>query len=309
MKKTAITAIILSLLLSIGTTATAQSETSMAETTRPVMTAPSDYVPEPQEEISTEYAAPIGEQGRGSIKNLEYHYHNNGYPEYLSYIAAYDKVLIDDNTLAVCIRAGLTDMSQENMDEILELADSSCYIVFEKASYSYNERQEIFTQLREEFPDCYISLGYETEDIIIVAPENRTEECLKKLAGRFDGLVSVADSEGWLYDAAMCATGERISVPDAGFGVEAGGSAVIGGEPAVIINKPTKHGNILIIAAVAAAVMLIVGATFLVIRRSRIKLGADVTASATVVLTKKDIKRMIAGSAETPSDELKDRII
>ena len=309
MKKTAITAIILSLMLSIGTTASAQSETSMAETTRPVMTAPSDYVPEPQEELVTEYAAPIGEQGRGSVKNLEYHYYNNGYPEYISYIAAYDKMLTEDDELAICIRAGLTDMSQENKDAILELADSSCYIVFEQASYSYNERQEIYSQLREEFPDCYISFGYETEDIIIVAPENRTEECLEKLAGRFDGLVSVADSEGWLYDAAMCATGERISVPDGGLGVETGGSAVIGGEPAVIIDKTTNYGNILIIAAVAAAVMLIIGAAFLVIRRSRIKLSADGTASAAATLTKRDVMKLISDSAETPSDELKDRII
>lgn len=309
MKKTAITAIILSLMLSIGATASAQSETSMAETTRPVMTAPSDYVPEPQEELVTEYAAPIGEQGRGSVKNLEYHYYNNGYPEYISYIAAYDKMLTEDDELAICIRAGLTDMSQENMDEILALADSSCYIVFEQASYSYNERQEIYTQLREEFPDCYISFGYETEDIIIVAPENRTEEYLEKLAGRFDGLVSVADSEGWLYDAAMCATGERISVPDGGLGVETDGSAVIGGEPIVIIDKTTKYGNILIIAAVAAAVMLIIGAAFLVIRRSRIKLGADGTASAAATLTKRDVMKLISDSAETPSDELKDRII
>lgn len=312
MKKAAITAIISSLIFSMCTTAYAGAETSiaaqttmstMAENARPVMTAPADYTPEPQEEIVTEYRTPEGEQGRGSIKNLEYHYHNNGYPEYLSYIAAYDKMLTDENTLAVCIRAGLTDMSQESMDEILELADSSCYIVFEQASYSYRERTEIYDQLRTEFPDFYISLGYDDERIIIYTPDEKTEACLEALSGRYGGLVYVAGDDGVLYDTAVGEpTGERVTVPDGGLG---GDTGVIGVDP--IIPVETDHIALITAAAVITA-LLITGGAILLFRRSCIKISGDSTAAAASAFTKKDVIQLISDSTEEPSDKLRDRI-
>ncbi len=310
MKKIIITAIISSLIFSFSMTAfagsetsiPAQTESSMAENVRPVMTAPADYTPEPQE-VVTEYRTPDGEQGHGNIKNLEYYYHNNGYPEYLSYIAAYDKMLISDQDIAVCIRAGLTDMSQENMDEILELADSSCYIVFEQASYSYNERTDIYEQLRAEFPELYVSLGYDNESIIIYTPDGKTEACLEALSGRYKGLVYVADDDGVLYDTDVGEpTGERVTMPDGGLG---GDTGAISTGP---ITTAEKDRTAWIIPAAVITALLIAAGAVLLLRKSRIKVSGDGTAAAASTLSKNDVVRLISDSAETPCPELRDRI-
>ena len=299
MKKTIITALILSLFFSFTATASAHYETSVAVTYQ-TSAAPADYAPEPQEDISVEYRTPEGLQGTGLNRNPEHYYHELGYPEYLSYIAAYDKFLAEGDVLVVQFRAGLTDMSQENIDEVLSVMDSSCWVVFEQASYSYNERVAIYEQLRAEFPECYVSLGYEIEDIHIAAPEGKTEEIIARLDGRFEGLVSIADHEGYLYDGNGQPTGERISVPETGFGGDTGG-------PVVLI-KADNTGPFLLISIIAA-LLFIAGAAFLLLARSRIRIASDGTAAAVAVLTKKDIKQLISESAETPSPSLRERIL
>ena len=301
MKKTIITALILSLFFSSTATASANYETSVAVTYR-TSAAPADYAPEPQEDSTVEYRTPEGFQGTGLNKNPEYYYHEFGYPEYLSYIAAYDKFLAEGDELVVQFRAGLTDMSQENIDEVLSVMDSSCWVVFEQASYSYNERTAVYEQLREEFPECYVSLGYDNERIIIYTPADSTEEeYLKKLNGRFAGLVFVCGSDGVLYDAAVgTATGERVSVPDGGLGSDTGG-------PVVMIGVDNT-GTILLITIIAV-LLFIVGGAFLLMARSRIRIGSDGTAAAVAVLTKKDVKQLISDSAEAPSPHLRERIL
>lgn len=313
MKNTAITAIILSIFFAFTATASAQSETSVAvqtetsiaESTRQSIAAPSDYVPEPQEDIVIEYRTPEGRQGYGDNKNLDYYFHSNGYPEYISYIGAYDKFLAEGDELVIQYRAGLTDMSQENIDEVLSVMDSSCWVVFEQASYSYNERMAVYEQLRTEFPECHISFGYETEMIIIYAPEGTMEKYLEKLDGRFGGLVFVSDIDGVLYDAAVgTSIGERVSVPDGGLG----GDGIITG---VITNPPATETKpaFPVFAAIAAALLLLTGAAFLLIRRNHLRVNSNGTAAAAAIHTKNDVKQLISDSAESPHPELRDRII
>ena len=300
MKKTIITALILSLFFSSTATASANYETSVAVTYR-TSAAPADYAPEPQEDISVEYRTPEGFQGTGLNRNPEHYYHELGYPEYLSYIAAYDKFLAEGDELVVQFRAGLTDMSQENIDEVLSVMDSSCWVVFEQATYSYDERTAVYEQLREEFPECYVSQGYDNERIIIYTPADSTEEeYLKKLNGRFAGLVFVCGSDGVLYDAAVgTSTGERVSVPDGGFGGDTGG-------PTVMIGVDNT-GPILLICMIAA-LLLIAGAAFLLLARHRIRVSSDGTAAA-AILTKNDVEQLVSDSAEAPSPSLRERIL
>ena len=304
MKKTAVTAAFLSLIMILGTSAAAHSAQSIAESSRATVAAPSDYVPEPQEEIITDYFIPEGQQGFGDVKNLEYHFHENGWPEYLSYISAYDKGMTEDGSMALMYRAGLTELSDENKAEILALADSSCYIVFEQAQYSYAQRLSVYEMLRDELPEAYVSLGYDCEAIVVYAPEGRLDDCVQHIGGRFGGLVFVADTDGTLYDGNGVPTGEKVIPFETGIG-DAGGY-VTGGN-VQILTEPDNSGMTLA-AAIAAVMLLVVGAAVL-LARSRVRVSAEGTAAAAATLTKKDVVRMIAQSNVSPSNELRERIL
>ncbi len=303
MKKTAITAALLSLVMILGTSAAAHSAESMAESTRATVAAPSDYVPGPQEDAVTDYYVPVGEQGCGDVKNLEYHFHENGWPEYLSYIAAYDKGIAEDGTLVLMYRAGLTELSDENKAELLALADSSCYIVFEQASYSYEQRLSVYETLRSELPDVYVSLGYDSEEIVIHAPADRLDGITEYLGGRYGELVFIADSDGVLYDGNGVPTGEKITPFETGVG-DTGG--IITGGDTQILTEPDH--TVPMITAAAAVLLLAAGAAVLM-HHSRIRVHADGTAAATARLTRSDVLRKISESTATPSPELRERIL
>ncbi len=312
MKKTVITAIILSLVFSMGATAYAAEHAEKSEasaTVRRTSAAPADYVPEPVEEIITEKRIPEGQQGRGELINLNYEYGRNGYPDYISYVEAYDKFLDENNNTVIQYRVGITEMSQENMDEVLELAAESCYIVFEQASHSYNERMEVFDSLRKEFPDCYIIEDWQAKQFILVTSDDETQNIIQTLGKRYSDLVLVADSSGNIYDRAGNPTGRTADIMDTGIGRE----PVIGGDTGVYQGTDpvgeAKSGIAPIIAVIAATAVLLLAGGFILSRKAGVKLSTDGTAAASALLSRSDVKRLVSESAVTPRSQLRERIL
>ncbi len=313
MKITAFFAILISASLIFGTAAAAEesaseaAESTQAAVTRRTSAAHEDYVPEPSEEIPAEYRIPEGLQGRGELINLNYEYGQNGYPDYISYVAAYDKFLSANNEFVIQYRVGITDMSQENIDEVLELADVSCYIVFEQAAYSYNQRMEVFYELRETIPECYIIEDFEAMQFILVADEGETEQAIQQLnrlyGEQYSDLVWVADAEGNIYSRSGSPTGKKIDTT-----ITDGGGTLIGGEAGVGTESGSNKGMAPIIAAIATALIPALGASVILNRKSSIKPSSDGTAAVTTPLTKREVKQLVKASLEAPPSVLRERI-
>ncbi len=302
MKRTIIAALILSLAFSV-TAAAEHAESEAPAVTHRTSAAPADYVPEPKEEIITERRIPEGEQGRGENLNLNYAYGQSGYPDYLSYVEGYDKFLNENNETIILYRVGITDMSRENMDEVLDFASDRCYITFEPAPYSYNERMEVFYMLREQFPDLPLIEDWQEKQFILVTDAEGIEAVNSFLGERYTDLVFACDTDGSIYDRSGNPTGRSIDISFTGMG----GEPVIGGDMGVDV-IPEEKSVAPIIAVTAVLVLLLVGGGLL-LRRNTVRLGSDGSAAAAAVLSTADVKRLIADSAESPRKELRDRIL
>lgn len=285
------------------------------ESSRPVMTAPAvtyavtyssergmTSAAETPEDIPMEdipYREPVGIIGRGTANNLEYYYNNSGFPEYISYIYGYDKFMGQDGKMKVEYKVGLTDLSEENKNAVLDIASENCCILFEQGGFSFTYRAEVYLQLRDEFPEYHIRMAEDSSDIYIYAAENK-DDCLKKLDGRYEGLVFVTDEEGISY----CGSGEavgKVDIPMAGLGVD--GALTGGFEPAATETAPSLP----LIAAICAAGIMLLAAVIFFLRR-RIRLSADGTAALSRKLSSSDVEELIRRNSERPSPELKQKI-
>lgn len=265
---------------------------------------------------------PTGIQGHGYTNNLEYYYHNNGYPEYISYVYGYDKFMGDDGEMYVEYEIGLTDLSEKNRNEILNIASDKCYISFAQDMFSFNYRTQVYEEMRNEFTEAHVRMADDCGRIYVYAPEGKEKEYLNQLGDRYFALVFICDNNGdFVYKDGTVADG--TPQPGIEAGNTNGGTALITPGLGVItttvpelgttgaIAEPTDQNNtrtILIIAISAALVLLITGGVYL-LHKSKMRISSDGTVAASVKLTNAEIERAVADSIEKPSSELKDRIM
>ncbi len=241
---------------------------------------------------------PIGEQGRGDCLNLENYYFENGYPEYLSFVFVYDKFLDENEEIVLLASAGLTEMSQENIDAILDIADDSCYITFSEWKYSYTERKAVYDEIKAmESEDLHVWLAYDDRVSVNVLDASNLEKYRELFSEKYGDIVTVD-----------CIIAEDSIVEDGGAVITPGlGTITTTG----VITEPTEQNNthtILIIAISAALLLLITGGVYL-LHKSKMRISSDGTAAASVKLTNADIEKTVADSEEKPSTELKDKIM
>lgn len=247
---------------------------------------------------------PVGEQGRGDCLNLENYYFENGYPDYLSFVFVYDKFLDENEEIALLVSAGLTDMSQENIDAVLDIADDRCYITFSEWEYSYTERKAVYDEIRAmESEDLHVWLAYDDRVSVNVLDESNLEKYREMFSEKYGDIVTVdciiaEDSIVWDGGAVITpGLGTITTIPELG--------------TTGAIAEPTDQNNtrtILIIAISAALVLLITGGVYL-LHKSKMRISSDGTVAASVKLTNAEIERAVADSIEKPSSELKDRIM
>ncbi len=268
---------------------------------------------EPSENTPPEYSdfiipehEPQGVQGRGEHNNLEYYYHNNGYPEYISYVYGYDKFMGEDGEMYIEYEIGLTDLSEENRNAVLETASEYCYISFAQDMFSYNYRTEVYEELRKEFPEAYVSMADNCGRIYIYAPEGKEQEYLEKLGDRYFALVFLCDSSSgeFLYTEGTSGMQPEGSAPvfDAGMGAPTTGAVTVP-------EQPDNSRTVLIITLSAAIAVAVTAGAIILIRRSRTRISADGTATASAALTKKNVEQALRESMEQPSPEVKDKIL
>lgn len=250
---------------------------------------------------------PIGVQGSGDVKNMESYYYENGYPEYISYINAYDK-LYDEHSGSTLLmyEVGLTDMSEENRNAILSIGDETCYFSFGQATHSYNVRYKVYEELRREFPDAYVRMSDNTETIYLIALNGEQEEYIERLGTEYGSLVAVADKDGEVYSLITGAVDGSIAPVEGGMGIDGGLSEIAHAGDSGGNIEP--NSTIPLIAAVCAVIIAAAVAGFLLLRRSRLRVSSDGTAAAVSRLTRAEVKKAVADSAEQPSEALRNRI-
>lgn len=279
---------------------------SMTSTAEPYGEAPSEGAPSQSADLIIPEHEPQGVQGRGEHNNLEYYYHHNGYPEFISYVYGYDKFMGEDGKMYIEYEIGLTDLSEENRNSVLETASEYCYISFAQDMFSHSYRTEVYEEMRKEFPEAYVSMANDCGRIYIYAPEGKEQEYLEKLGDRYFALVFLCDSSSGelLYSEGTAGVQPEGSAPvfDAGMGAPTTGAVTIP-------EKPDSSRTVLIITLSAAIAVAVTAGAVILIRRNRARISADGTATASAALTKNDVEQALRESMEQPSPETLDRIL
>ncbi len=302
------------LALSLVTTAYADNfseTTAFAVTTSPVEkyeTSEAPVMTAPAEEYT--YDVPAyelrGEQGRGEILNLEGYFYKNGYPNFISYIFAVDKFITDEaGNIAVIYEAGLTELTQENKDYILDLAAEDCYVEFFQAKYSYNELDAIQQEIRELKDDNIAAfLAYDFVDVTVFDYE-LFGEYNKLFTEKYGDRVTVTVASDDMITGGLPVAGGGF---DGGYAQTIPEIGVAGSVPVVSEDKADSP-NVPLIIGISAALVIAIASGAVLLVRQRVKISADGTAVAAKRLSTADVEELVRESEEKPSEELKERIM
>ena len=234
-----------------------------------------------------------GTGGNGTEESLEKYYGKNGYPEYISYVCNVggESLEVTESgqfVIAWYYEVGLTDMSEENQQAVLDIAAENCYINFVQCQWSYNEREAVYNELIAMGYDNVI-MGLNTENVYVYAPGEDVP--------LYDGIVVLQDEQFATCDGGVA--GDTLAMGAATGGMETG---VITGA----IEKEQDKLPVWLWIGIAAIVM-VVGGAVLMLHRPGLSINAD--GSAQTERADNSVEKRIADSAEAPSPDLKERII
>ncbi len=278
------------------------------------------------EELAESYGI-TGERGNGSEQVLEKYYGKNGYPDYISYVnnTMVESLSSDYEVDTIWVyEVGLTELTEGNKQAVLEVAAENCYITFADAEYSYNERQQAYDEIREMaqgIEEIYAFMPQSSDKVIVylrldevdvdITAETATVKkgneiiCTIPLYG---GMVEI--SEEMVTDD--CYDGGVIGVVPGGG--EIGSTTGVGIDTttgmleSVTVEAETKSLPVWAWAAISAVAAAIVVGAVLLIRGRAVSVNSDGSAEMTAA-AKTDVEKLIAGTTEQPSKELKDKIM
>ena len=262
--------------------------------------------------IMEEIPAFYGVRGHGDSEvSLEYLFHNNGYPDFVSYAGLVDKDIYNDRVYYQ-YEVGLTEITDENREYILSLLSDSFYVAFSQCRFSYNERLAAFEELRDSGER--VDMSSYSEAVYVYIPDAELEQRAAEIYERYGGIVTVMSleqQEAYL-DGAVTGGG----LPDGGNGIGINNVGIddsaseIGSAVTTGINSAAESSGIspVVIWAVIAAVVLAAAAGLIfLVRRS-----ALVTAEGRVVTSRRvsrgEIIAAVKSADETPQTEFNDII-
>lgn len=235
------------------------------------------------------YLKDKGECGRGT-EHLEKYYAANGYPDYISYAFNTASEMLSEGVDVFYYDVALTENTPENRQAVLDIAAENCCINFIDAQWSYNERQAALEEIQAmDIEGMQVTDSLNTEFIFVYLPDGADESAIPL----HNGLVKILPLSEYavvIEDGGM----DTVTAPTTGIGA---------------IAESESAAPVWVWAGVAVIALAAVGGAAVIIRRSRVSVNSDGSAQASASAAKADIVKLIADSAETPSKELKDRII
>ncbi len=242
-----------------------------------------------------EYLKGKGECGSGTIDGLEYYYDKNGYPDYISYVFNTASEMLSNGAIVFYYDVALTENTPENRQAVLDIAAENCCISFVDAQWSYNERQAALEEIQAmDIESMQVMDSLNTEFIFVYLPDGADESAIPL----HNGLVKILPLSEYavvIEDGSMDIGGmDTVTIPTTGIGA---------------IAEPESATPVWVWAGIAVIALAAVGGAAVIIHRSRVSVNSDGSAQASVGLAKADVVKLIADSTETPSKELKDRII
>lgn len=235
------------------------------------------------------YLKDKGECGKGT-EYLEKYYAANGYPDYISYAFNTALEMLSEGVDVFYYDVALTENTPENRQAVLDIAAENCCINFVDAQWSYNERQAALEEIQAmDIDGMQVTDSLNTEFIFVYLPDGADESAIPL----HNGLVKILPLSEYavvIEDGGM----DTVTVPTTGIGA---------------IAEPESATPVWVWAGVAVIALAAVGGAAVIIRRSRVSVNSDGSAQASAGAAKADVVKLIADSTETPSKELKDRII
>lgn len=235
------------------------------------------------------YLKDKGECGKGT-EYLEKYYAANGYPDYISYAFNTASEMLSEGVDVFYYDVALTENTPENRQAVLDIAAGNCCISFVDAQWSYNERQAALEEIQAmDIDGMQVTDSLNTEFIFVYLPDGADESAIPL----HNGLVKILPLSEYavvIEDGGM----DTVTVPTTGIGA---------------IAEPESATPVWVWAGVAVIALAAVGGAAVIIRRSRFSVNSDGSAQASAGAAKADVVKLIADSTETPSKELKDRII
>ncbi len=265
--------------------------TANEEPSRPAEpTEPFDYA---------EYLKGKGECGNGTIDGLEYYYDKNGYPDYISYVFNTASEMLSNGAIVFYYDVALTENTPENRQAVLDIAAENCCINFIDAQWSYNDRQAALKEIQAmDIEGMQVMDTLNTEWIFVYLPDGADESAIPP----HNGLVKIlplSEYANVIEDGGMdIGAVDTVTAADPLITTGIGGAA-----------ENDSAAPMWVWAGVAVIALAAVGGAAVIIRRSRISVNRDGSAQASASTAKSDVVKLIADSTETPSEELKDRII
>lgn len=245
-----------------------------------------------------EYLKGKGECGNGTIDGLEYYYDKNGYPDYISYVFNTASEMLSNGAIVFYYDVALTENTPENRQAVLDIAAENCCINFVDAQWSYNDRQAALEEIQAmNIEGMQVMDTLNTEWIFVYLPDGADESAIPL----HNGLVKILPLS------------EYANVIEDG-GMEIGAVDTVTADPLIITGiggaaETDSAAPMWVWAGIAAIVLAAVGGAAVIIRRSRVSVNSDGSAQASAGTAKSDVVKLIADSTETPSEELKDRIM
>lgn len=246
-----------------------------------------------------EYLKGKGECGSGTIDGLEYYYDKNGYPDYISYVFNTASEMLSEGRIIFCYDVALTENTPANRQAVLDIAAENCCINFIDAQWSYNDRQAALEEIQAmDIKGMQVMDTLNTEWIFVYLPDGADESAIPL----HNGLVKILPLSE--YANVIEDSGMDIGAVDIVTATDPVIVTGIGGTAETDSSTP-----MLVWAGIAVIALAAVGGAAVIIRRSRVSVNSDGSAQASASMTKSDVVKLIADSTETPSKELKDRII
>lgn len=245
-----------------------------------------------------EYLKGKGECGSGT-EILEKYYAKNGYPDYISYVFNTASEMLSNGAIVFYYDVALTENTTENRQAVLDIAAENCCINFIDAQWSYNDRQAALEEIQAmDIKGMQVMDTLNTEWIFVYLPDGADESVIPL----HNGLVKIlplSEYANVIEDGGMeIGAVDTVTATDPVIATGIGSAA-----------ETDRATPMWVWAGVAVIALAAVGGAAVIIRRSRISVNSDGSAQASASMTKGDIVKLIANSMETPSEELKDRII